>query len=127
MDENKLKTISLIELIRPLRRNWGIVLVAFLSVTLTVAFFTITSEPVYEASATLSIREGGDLKKQLFDMPSLFVQENFIKNHVAVLESRRLAAETVKKLMTSEVKDTLSIIGNGPMENEPTFREKLIF
>ena len=127
MDENKLKTISLIELIRPLRRNWGIVLVSFLSVALTVAFFSITSEPVYEASATLSIREGGDLKKQLFDVPSLFVQENFIKNHVAVLESRRLAAETVKKLLTSEVKDTLSIIGNGPLEKESTFRNKILF
>jgi capsular exopolysaccharide synthesis family protein len=106
MDEDRSKPVNIIELIRPLRRHWIVVLLAFACVMLTVSFFTFRAQPVYEAQAVLSVREGGDLRQQLFDVPSLFVQTNFIKDQVAILKSRRLAMATVRKLQQLDELDS---------------------
>ncbi len=96
-----------------------------MSVVVTVGFFTFTSERIYEASATLSIRQGGDLHGQLFNIPSVFHQKYLVENQVAALESHSLAVDVVRKLQESTYKDSLHILGNGPLRKVPSIREKL--
>lgn len=124
--DDRANTVTLHEFLRPLRYHWGIVLFTFIFVVLTVGFFTFTAEPVYEASATLSLREGVDIQGQLFHLPSILRQKYLVKNQVAILESRRLAAEVIKGLQKSAHKDSLSILGNDPSNHIPTIRERIL-
>ena len=112
------------EIIWPLRRSWGLILISFFSVVLTVTFLTLTSKPVYEASAILSIREGKGLQGDLFGVPNALLQKYRVKNEVAVLKSRKLAASVIRKLEKSTYKDSLSILGNS-LQNTPSLREKI--
>ena len=125
MDENKRKTIYIKEVLQPLRRSWGIALIAFLSVVITVGFLTVVSEPVYEASATLSIQEDSGLHGQLFDIPAVFLQKYLIKDQVAILKSRSLASNVIQKLQASAYKDSLSLLGNVPSKKVIPFYKKL--
>ena len=122
--KNNITPINLRELIRPLYRSRWLILISFVSVVGTVAFLTLTSKPVYEASAILSIREGAGLQGDLFGVPNVLLQKYRIKNEVAVLKSRKLAASVIKKLEQSSYKDSLSILGNCP-QTTPSLREKI--
>jgi len=121
---NNLNPINLREIIWPLRRSWGLILISFFSVVLTVTFLTLTSKPVYEASAILSIREGQGLQGDLFGVPNALLQKYRIKNEVAVLKSRKLAASVIRKLEESTYKDSLSILGNS-LQSTPSLRNKI--
>jgi len=125
MENNKIKSVTLKEFLKILRWNWGVIFITFCSVVLTIGFLTFTSERVYEASATLSIRESGDLQEQLFNLPSIIRQKYLIKNQVAVLKSRSIAAIVIEELQKSVHKDSLSILGNEPSENVPTIRKRI--
>lgn len=122
MDEKKLNT----DIFGMLRRNWMVVLISFFSVILTVGFFTATTEPVYEASATISMREWrDDVTRRTMDLPNVLLQKYLVKNQVAILESRRLAVNVVKILQESVYKDSLRLLGNGPKTKETSLRERL--
>lgn len=110
MDENGTQTPRLRDILRPLRRNWRIVLLSFLSVVLTVGYLTLKSERVYEASATLSIRDVGE-QGQPNESPNIYLLRYLINNQVVILESRSLATEVAKRLLESVYKDTLRIMG----------------
>lgn len=125
MENNKVKSVTLKEFLKVLRWNWGVIFITFCSVVLTIGFLTFTSERVYEASATLSIQENGDLQEQLFNLPSIIRQKYLIKNQVAVSKSRTIAAKVIKELQKSVHKDSLSILGNEPSGNVPTIRERI--
>ena len=92
-----------------LKRNWHIILIAFLSVFISTCILTFTMQPVYEATATIFIRAGGDISGQLFDFPVFPRQKSFIKNHVSILESRNLAKATVLRMQKENYCDSLSI------------------
>lgn len=115
----------MLELVKPLRWNWGIVLVAFLAVVFTVIVFTLTAKPQYEAAATLHIREGGDYQDRLFEYPSFYTQKYFLKNQIAVLESRSLGFEVVDRLRESIHADSLAILGNEPRNQERALRMRV--
>jgi len=121
------KKITLVELLRLLRRHWGIGCVSFLSVVFTVGFLTFYAEKEYEASAILSLREGVDIQDQLFDLPSIIRQKYLVKNQVAILESRRLTKDVIKKLQESIHKDSLGILGCAPPRDVQILKEKLLF
>ena len=126
MPENRIKTVSLAEIFGPLRKNWLIILIAFVSVLLTAGFLTITSDRVYEASATLAILEMEDLRGRIFDYPSVFLQQNRVQNQIAILESRKMAIAVVEKLRESDYADSLIILGNERKIEQSSIREKLI-
>ncbi len=92
-----------------LKRNWHIILIAFLSVFVSTCILTFTMQPVYEATATIFIRAGGDISGQLFDFSIFPRQKSFIKNHVSILESRNLATATVLRMQKETCCDSLSI------------------
>ncbi len=126
MDERKVTTVSLNDLLRPLWKGWVVILTAVLSVTLTALVLSLLSDRVYEASAVLSIREEYDMQKELFDMPRIFRENSYSKNQVTVLESRSLAARVVEKLENSECRDSLAILGNGRPNETPSLRDKVM-
>jgi len=119
MDNSVKIPLSFREWIGPLRRNAAISVVAFLAVVLTVACLTWTAQKVYEASATLLVRENAGQQGQLFELPAVAMQKNLIKNQVAVLESRAIAMETVQRLSQSVYRDSLSLLGNAPPRSTP--------
>ena len=122
---NTLRILDIKTLTRPVRRNWFVVLVCFVSVIATVAYMTFTAEPVYEASATLSIRDTGDMQKQIFNIPSILTQKSLINNQVAHLQSRTLAGEVVQRLQTSPYGDSLDLIDVWP-KNRVSFKSKIM-
>jgi len=92
-----------------LKKNWFIILIAFLSVFISTCILTFSMKPVYEATATIFIRMGGDISGQLFDSPIFPRQKSLIKIHVSILESRNLATATVLRMEKENNCDSLSI------------------
>lgn len=119
------KTNKMGEILLPFMRSWGIILTCFLSVTLTVLFLTILTEPIYESTAVLSIREGHELNGQLFGFSNALYQKYLIKNQVAILESRNLAVQIIQKLNHLDAKDTLFLFGNKADTTGIPLRERI--
>jgi len=111
MNEERTNTVSVRELIEPLKRHWRIVAIAFLSVVLTAGFFTMTAVPQYESVGTLIFRKSGDLTSQMFDIPSVLMQKYLVKNQIGVLRSRYLATNIIQELKQSPYADSLRILG----------------
>ena len=97
------------QFINILRRNWHIILIAFLSVFVSTCILTFTMQPVYEATATIFMRAGGDISGQVFDFPIFPRQKSLIKNNVSILESRNLATAAVLRMQKEDYCDSLSI------------------
>jgi succinoglycan biosynthesis transport protein ExoP len=93
-----------------LARNWLLVALVFMSFASTVAVFTFTAQPKYEASATLSIQEDTSWNDRIFDIKTESQQKNLIKNQVTILESRTLTNNVVKRLKASDMRDSLAIL-----------------
>jgi tyrosine-protein kinase Etk/Wzc len=93
-----------------LARNWILAALVFLSFSSTVAFFTFTAHPKYEASATLSIQEGSSWNDRIFDVKTESQQKNLIKNQVTILESRTLTYNVVRRIIGSDKNDSLAIL-----------------
>jgi len=125
MDNASTTTPSLKEILRPIRRNWGMILITFLGVVLTVGYLTLTSERVYEASATLSMRNSGYVQGDSFERPDVYTMRYLINNQVAILESRSLAAEVAKRLISLFQNDSLSTVGVDVFNKRPSIWERL--
>ena len=110
MEKQKTASVNMLELIFPVVKNWILVLIAVFSVFVTVMILTFTASPVYEASAIIIINRGGNLSGQMFDYPGVFMQRYLIKNQVAILESRQLASNVIRKMVNSVYSDSLKIL-----------------
>lgn len=125
MSEKHRQTADLGEVFRPLRVHKKGAIITFIAVmTLTVIFLTVT-EPVFQASASLSIQEG-DLHGQIFEFPNVLFQKYLIKNQVAILQSRSLALDVIRRLQESPCSDSLSILGAGHIQKRTDgFKERV--
>ena len=123
MVEENMKRVNLRDLLRLLRHQWKILSIAFCSVVLTAGLLTILTNPVFEATGTLSIREQKD---QVFNLPSSYMQHSLVRNQVAILKSRTLAADVIRYLKTSENLDSLMIAGNSSPRRKLSLRDRLI-
>ncbi|EHO39938.1 capsular exopolysaccharide family [Caldithrix abyssi DSM 13497] len=88
-----------------LRRKW-IVLVSFLVVFLTAVVYTINSQPVYQAQATVLVNtqskgQGGLL---LFDPTGLGFAQN-LNNELEILKSRSVANAVARELLAKKYYD----------------------
>jgi len=106
--------VSLQDYVAIIYRGRWIILAAFLAVMISTIYFTFTAQPVYEASATVMIKEEGSVQQQIFDVGSFMKQETMINNQVEILKSRTLAEMVIKRLQESPFADSLGVIGNGP-------------
>lgn len=79
-----------------LRRRYTFIS-AFLAVFIGVVVYTYTMQPVYEASATLHVREGKGKSGSLNELAGLTVS-NPISAEIEILKSRTNAEEVVRRL-----------------------------
>ncbi|NQT27571.1 polysaccharide biosynthesis tyrosine autokinase [candidate division KSB1 bacterium] len=99
------------------RRKW-IILLSFLVVFLSTLYFTLTSPPIFEATAMIMLKEDGGMQQQIFDMPSLLRRDTMISNHVEILQSRTLARDVIQRLQNSPYADSLYILGRTTQQND---------
>lgn len=115
-DNSKIRGFSIEDFIPPLRRNFKWAFFGFVTVLVTVIFLTWTSPRVYRASGTLLLQQPVEDRSTLLEVPSILRQKYWIKNQVAVLQSRTLAEIVIRKLEQSIYRDSLQILGYGPPE-----------
>lgn len=77
------------------------------------AYYTFTTPPVYETSTTIMVQDSGNVQRVLFDEGTFLGKTSNISDQVYLLKSRSIADLVVKKLMESEVKDSLQILKQG--------------
>lgn len=116
--DDRVNALTLTKILRPLFRHWGIIVVSFLCVVATVGYFSFTAEDQFEAFATLSFMESMDRQDQSIHLPNLLQQKYLVKNQVAILESRRLVKEVIKRLQNSIHQDSLGILEKGLSEDK---------
>jgi len=104
--------ITLSDYIGVIYRGRWIIAVSFLVVMAATAYFTFTTQPVYEASAWVMYREEAGVQSQIFEVSNFIKRETMINNQKVILQSRRLAEEVVRKLQASPYADSLWILGN---------------
>ena len=111
MDEIREQQVTLSDYMRVLYRGRWIIALSFIIVMAATVYFTFTTQPVYEASAMVLIKEDR-VQTQVFDMTSFMKRETMINNQVVILKSRRLAEDVVRRLQDSPQADSLWILGN---------------
>jgi len=104
-----------------LRRKW-IIALCFAAVLGSTLYFTFTTPPVFEASATLMIEEKGGMQRALFTFPTSAEQTTMISNQVELLKSRFVAEKVVEKLLDSPRKDSLGLMKHVLGTDSPGFR-----
>ncbi|MGQ9853501.1 MAG: GumC family protein [Candidatus Oleimicrobiaceae bacterium] len=109
---------SLSDYVRVLYRARWIVLICFVAVLGSTAFFTFTAEPIYEATAKLMLQEEGGITKAVFDVTGYMKKETMINNQVEILKSRSVAERVVQSLQSSPYAAELRILGNVPESNK---------
>ncbi len=108
------RQIRLRDYIRVFYRGRYAIGISFAVVFLLSLLFTLTSQPVYEASAKLILEEQSGVGESLFDFTSMMKKETMINNQVEILKSRTLAKYVISDLRSSNVADKLQILGNTP-------------
>ncbi|NOZ56485.1 MAG: GumC family protein, partial [Calditrichaeota bacterium] len=123
MQEPLEQQVTLNDYLRVLYRGRWIIAIAFLATVLATAYFTFTTEPIYEASATVMVKEeGSGVSDMLFGgVASAFRRETEINNQVQILKSRTLAEAVIRRLQQSPYADKLRILGNVPEDVRRSF------
>jgi len=116
LEDVREQQVALSDYLRILSKNKWIIFFCFIIVVSATAYLTFTSPPVYEASALVLLKEEGRVERQIFNATSFIEKEKRINNHVEILQSRTLAESVIRRLMDSEQKDSLRILGNIPHE-----------
>jgi capsular exopolysaccharide synthesis family protein len=111
VDEAREQQVSFHDYVRILYRGIWIIILSFLIVTAITTYFTFTTQPVYEATGLVMLKEEGTVKKQVFEMSSFMQQETRINNQVEILKSDTLANLVIERLQESPFADSLWILG----------------
>ena len=72
-------------------------------------FITFTTDPVYEAKATVLIQGSGAKERMIFDDLYFGNQSTMITNQIEILKSRSLAKKVLETLDLSDFRDSLKI------------------
>jgi tyrosine-protein kinase Etk/Wzc len=93
-----MEEVHLSDYLNVLLRRRRIFLLAFLAVFLGVALYTFTMRPVYEASATLYIKDEKGGKGGILGDLAMLSSANPVDAEIEILKSRTNAEEVVKRL-----------------------------
>ncbi len=127
MQEPMQRQTSLKDYVRVLYRARWIILICFVAVLGSTAFFTFRAEPIYEGTAKLMIREESGVSRMVFDVTGYMKKETMINNQVEILKSRSVAERVVQSLKASPYASTLRILGNVPGNNRAKKRSGRLF
>ena len=106
------KTLS--DYIKVLNRGRWVIITSFLVVVMSTAYFTFTTEPIYEASAKLMIEQEGGVGQSIFKLPTYIKDETLTNNQVEIIKSRTLAEKVIAELQISEYANQLTLLGYPP-------------
>jgi len=123
VEEIKEQQVSLSEYIRVLYRGRWIILISFLIVMISTVYFTFTTQPVYEASGLVMLKQEGGVQSQIFEVSSFMKRETMINNQVEILKSRTLAEDVIHRLEESDRADSLWILGRGKNKEKFSFKK----
>ncbi|MFQ5824310.1 MAG: GumC family protein [bacterium] len=114
MEFRKVHTLSLNDFLQTLYRGRKIIAISFFSVLIVTTIFIFTTDPVYEATVKLLIKDDSAMTDALFGFSDLAFREkrNEIYNQVEILKSRTLAEIVLNKILNSEYAHELEIFGN---------------
>ena len=101
--------VSIQDYIRILYRGKWMIIFSFIIVIVLTTIITFTTDPVYEAKATVLIQGSGTKERMLFDDLYFGNQSTMITNQIEILKSRSLADRVVKTLDLSDFRDSLKI------------------
>ena len=101
--------VSLQDYARILYRGKWIILFSFIIVLILTTFITFTTDPVYEAKATVLIQGSGAKERMIFDDLYFGNQSTMITNQIEILKSRSLAKKVLETLDLSDFRDSLKI------------------
>jgi len=118
MQEPAQRQITLKDYVRVLYRARWIILICFLAVVGSTAFFTFRAEPIYEATAKLMIQDEGGVSRMVFDVTGYMKKETMINNQVEILKSRSVAERVVQSLEASPYARELRVLGNVPEQQK---------
>ena len=126
MEREESTKLELRDVFKPIKRNFGIILILVVTIVGTSTFLTWTADKIYEASALLSIQEASGAQNKLLEIPSVLHQKYVVQNQVAVLESRTLAASVIKHLLNSSYRDSLKILQRRGPKNRIPFISRIL-
>lgn len=124
MEEYGEQQVTLQDYIRILYRGRWIIAITFVVIMIATTYFTFTSQPVYEASALVMIKEEGGVQQQIFEISNYMNRTTAINNQVEILKSRTLAENVIRRLQESDVADSLWILGRG-QDNGVSLKTKI--
>ena len=107
------RTLSIADYIRIIRRRWWLILLSFVVISAGTAIYTLTQDPVFQASSTIMVQDDGGMQSLLFDENALFGKQDEINDQVYLLKSRSIAEHVIQEVMQSEYRDSLPIIKKG--------------
>jgi succinoglycan biosynthesis transport protein ExoP len=116
------RQLSLTDYIRIMYHGRWIIAASFVLVLAIAAYITFTSPPVYQARTTVLIESKGTMERALFGADYFGSQTTLITNQMEILKSRKLAERTIRRLLTSDEKDSLSIFKPDEDGFVPSFR-----
>ncbi|MBN1540808.1 polysaccharide biosynthesis tyrosine autokinase [candidate division KSB1 bacterium] len=114
--EMRQRDVTFRDYVRVFYKGRRVILISFFTVLAATVFFTLTTEPVYEASAKIMVEEQGSMGESLFDFTGMMKKETMINNQVEILKSRTLAEQVIRELQISEQADRLRLLGNPPKD-----------
>jgi tyrosine-protein kinase Etk/Wzc len=115
--------VSIQDYIRILYRGKWIIILSFFIALILTTYITFTTDPVYEAKATVLIQGSGTKERMLFDDFYFANQSTMITNQIEILKSRSLAEQVIKTLDLSDVRDSLQIFRPNEDGEIMSFRE----
>ncbi len=124
MNEQHERQVTVYDYLRILYRGRWIILISFLTVVGFVTYYTFTATPIYRASVKVMIKDNGGVQQTLFNVVDFMEKEKKINNQVEILNSRTLAENVIKKLMSSDKADRLWILGNSHEKEKTKFSLK---
>ncbi len=97
--------------VRVLYKNRYLISISFLVIVSATLLYTVTTEPVYEATAKIMVEQKGGMGESLFDFTTMIKKETMINNQVEILKSRSLAEMVIRDLCSSEQARHLRVLG----------------
>ena len=101
--------VRLTDYLRILRRGKWIIILSFVAVVGSTAYFSFTTTPTYEAQCMVIVDSQSRVERTLFDVGPFSQQVTMINNQVQILKSRLLAEKVISNLLESGLQDSLSL------------------
>ncbi len=111
--------INIQEIFRIILQGKWIIVLSFILVIAATAWYTFTTDPIYESSTLLLIENSGDAAAGMFDLMSPFGSNQMkVNNELEIVKSRKLAERTIAALKKSHAQDSLFVLGGRKKDQE---------